>query len=302
MDASQVWDLIVVGAGPAGSAAALQARLLRPGSAVLLLDKAVFPRDKACGDGIAPHAADELARLGAAHALDGYPPIHRLRIRAPGGGEVAGRPARPARVVPRAVFDARLVEAAVAGGAVLRRERVRTLEERRGLVVVNGELAGRALVGADGANSAVRRLLGVPLNPPGDLAIALRGYAPAGDGPLEQFIGWVPDGWPAYVWSFPTGTGLANVGYGLLRSRFAGGRAELSAGGSRPPRPCSRPPTRPPPTGSSWPGRSAGISGTRRCSRGRSGRGGSRRRRCSRRVPRRRCSTRWWRWASARPG
>jgi menaquinone-9 beta-reductase len=229
MDAGQVWDLIVVGAGPAGAAAALQARLLSPGSAVLLLDKAAFPRDKPCGDGIAPHVADELARLGAAAALDGYPPIHRLRIRVPGGGEVAGRPARPARVIPRVVFDARLVEAAVARGAVLRRERVRTLEERRGVVVVNGELAGRALVGADGANSAVRRLLGVPLNPPGDLAIALRGYAPAGDGPLEQFIGWVPEGWPAYVWSFPTGTGLTNVGYGLLRSRFAGGRAELSA-------------------------------------------------------------------------
>jgi len=223
----RLWDLIVAGAGPAGAAAALQAGLLRPGAAVLLLDKAAFPRDKACGDGIAPHGVDELAALGAEHALDGYPPIHRLRIRAPGGGEVAGRPSRPNRVVPRRVFDARLVEVAVARGAVLVRERVRSVEERPGHVVVNGGLAGRALVGADGANSAVRRLLGVPANPPGDLAIAVRGYAPAGPGPLEQFIGWVPDGWPAYVWSFPTGTGLANVGYGLLRSRFSGGRAEL---------------------------------------------------------------------------
>jgi len=223
----RIWDLIVVGAGPAGAAAALQAGLLRPGAAVLLVDKAAFPRDKACGDGIAPHGVDELAALGAVHALDGYPPIHRLRIRAPGGGEVTGRPSRPNRVVPRRVFDARLVEAAVAGGAVLVQERVRSVEERPGRVVVNGELTGRTLVGADGANSAVRRLLGVPANPPGDLAIAVRGYAPAGPGPLEQYIGWVPDGWPAYVWSFPTGTGLANVGYGLLRSRFSGGRAEL---------------------------------------------------------------------------
>ena len=218
----------MVGAGPAGAAAALQAGLLRPGARVLLLDKAAFPRDKACGDGIAPHGVDELVALGAASALDGYPPIQRLRLRAPGGVEVAGRPPRPNWVVPRLVFDARLVEAAVAGGAVLRRERVRSIEQRAGRVVVNGELAGRALVGADGANSVVRRLLGAAPNPGQDLAIAVRGYAPAGPGPLEQFIGWVPEGWPAYVWWFPTGTGLANVGYGLLRSRFSGGRAELA--------------------------------------------------------------------------
>jgi menaquinone-9 beta-reductase len=227
MDDGRLWDLIVVGAGPAGAAAALQAGLVRPGAAVLLLDKASFPRDKACGDGIAPHGVDELAALGAAHALDGYPPIHRLRLRAPGGAEVGGGEESPNQGVPSPGFDARLVQAAVASGAVLVRERVRSVEEQPGRVVVNGELAGRALVGADGANSVVRRLLGVPANPPGHMAIAVRGYAPSGPGPLEQYIGWVPDGWPAYVWSFPTGTGLANVGYGLLRSRFTGGRAEL---------------------------------------------------------------------------
>jgi geranylgeranyl reductase family protein len=226
--AADDWDLIVVGAGPAGAAAAIEARRTDPGARVLLLDRAAFPRDKACGDGIGPHAVAELRSLGAEAALDGYPPIRRLRVRAPGGVEIAGTPAAPSWVVPRRVLDARLVAAAVAAGAELRHERVRSLRHGNGAVVVNGTLTARVVVGADGANSAVRRLLGLPSNPDGHTAIALRGYAPDSANPEpEQLIGWVADGWPAYVWSFPTGTGLLNVGYGLLRSRLDGGRAEL---------------------------------------------------------------------------
>jgi geranylgeranyl reductase family protein len=225
--AQRLFDLIVVGAGPAGAATALEARRLRADAAVLLVDKAAFPRDKPCGDGIGPHAVDELAALGAAGVLDGYPPVSRLRFRAPDGTEVAGEMARPNRVVPRQVLDARLVEAAVASGAVLHRSHVRALEDRGDRVVLDGELAGRVVVGADGANSAVRRLLGLAGNPPDDVAIAVRGYAPAPPGPPEQFVDWVPHGWPAYAWCFATGTGLANVGYGLLRSRLDGGRAVL---------------------------------------------------------------------------
>jgi flavin-dependent dehydrogenase len=194
---------------------------------VLLVDKAAFPRDKPCGDGLGPHAVDELAAIGAAGALEGYPPIHGLRLRSPRGLEVAADPARPNHVVPRAVLDARLVEAALAAGAGFRQVRMRRLEQRDGLVVLDGELAARAVVGADGANSTVRRLLGAPANPDRALAIAVRGYAPAPPGRPEQLIAWVAEGWPAYVWSFPTGTGLVNVGYGLLRSRFRGDRSEL---------------------------------------------------------------------------
>jgi menaquinone-9 beta-reductase len=222
-----IWDLVICGAGPAGAAAALEARRLRPDASVLLVDKAAFPRDKACGDGLGPHAVDELAALGAAGVLDGYPPIRGLRLRSPSGMEVAGDPTRPNHVVPRSVLDARLVAAAEAAGAELRRSSVRRLEQHDGLVVVDGELAARVVIGADGANSTVRRLLGAPSNPDRALAIAVRGYAPAPAGRPEQLIAWVAEGWPAYVWSFPTGTGVANVGYGLLRSRFHGDRVEL---------------------------------------------------------------------------
>src|SRR6266536_2340639 len=153
------WDLIVAGAGPAGTAAALEATRLAPGARVLLLDRAAFPRDKPCGDGIGPHAAGELAALGVTSALDGYPPLRRLRLRAPGGIEVAGTSTRPSWVVPRRVLDARLVAAAIGAGAAFRRERMRSLEEHDGLVVVNGSLAGRVVIGADGANSRLRSLL-----------------------------------------------------------------------------------------------------------------------------------------------
>ncbi|MET7965179.1 geranylgeranyl reductase family protein [Micromonospora sp. NPDC005305] len=208
-----MWDVIVVGAGPAGAAAALGAR--RAGAQrVLLLDRHDFPRDKACGDGIAAHALDVLAELGVTGAVDGYAPLPALRLVGPGGGTVARALPRPAYTVPRQVFDARLVAAATAAGAELRRHTVRTVEVRDDRVVLDGELAARAVVGADGAGSVLRRTLGHPVNPDRHLALAIRGYAPARPGPPEQLIVTSSARWPAYAWSFPIGDGRANVGYG----------------------------------------------------------------------------------------
>jgi geranylgeranyl reductase family protein len=224
----RVYDLAVVGAGPAGAAAALAARRASPGARVVLLDKAVFPRDKPCGDGIAPHAVDELRQLGAAAAVHGYEPVHRLRIRAPNGGpEITASPQRPSYVVPRTVFDARLVEAAVAAGVELRTARVRGVDDRGNVVLVNHDLAARVVVAADGANSTVRRILSVASNPPEHAAIAVRGYAAVPEGPREQLIALVAEGWPAYCWSFPVDRQVANVGYGLVRSGFGGSKQEL---------------------------------------------------------------------------
>ena len=225
------WDVVVVGAGPAGSAAALSALRTRPGARVLLLDRARFPRDKSCGDGIAPQALDELARLGAAHVLADRVPVRRLRLVSPGGVEVTTVLARPDVVVPRTLFDARLVDAAVARGAVLGRRTVRRVEARRDGVVLDGELHARVVVGADGANGVVRRQSGQPRQPDRATAVAVRGYAAAPSGEPEQAIVMARNDWPAYAWSFGAGDGTANVGFGMLlpslRTATRGGRAEL---------------------------------------------------------------------------
>ncbi|MEO3810213.1 NAD(P)/FAD-dependent oxidoreductase [Sphaerisporangium sp. B11E5] len=211
-----MWDLVVVGGGPAGSAAALRAAQLRPGARVLLLDKDDFPRDKACGDGIAAHARDELALLGLPDVLDDYRPVRRLAVVSPGGARVEATVARPNHVVPRKVFDARLVEAARDRGVEVRRHRVRALETRGGHVVLDGTVPARAVVAADGANSVMRRLIGVPPAAARHVAIAVRGYADVPAGDETQFIAMQREGWPAYAWSFPVGDGTANVGYGML--------------------------------------------------------------------------------------
>ncbi|GGQ41137.1 NAD(P)/FAD-dependent oxidoreductase [Couchioplanes azureus] len=247
------FDVAVVGAGPAGSAAALAAR--RAGASVLLLDRAGFPRDKPCGDGIAAEALDVLADLGVTGVTHGFPPVAGLRLVAPGGVEVARPLPRPAHTVPRRIFDARLVETAVRAGAELRRHTVRAIRWSPSGVVLDDRIEARVVIGADGAGSVVRRALGHPANPPGHLAIAIRGYAPAharggsdhqsaergaaavpahaaavpADGGAaipaqgaaamagpraEQLIRTTRDRWPAYAWSFPLGDGTANVGYG----------------------------------------------------------------------------------------
>lgn len=222
-------DVAVVGAGPAGSAAALRALQLRPDARVLLLDAAAFPRDKTCGDGIAAHALELVEALGVAGVDRLGPPVPRLRLRSPAGRVVDRACARPNRVVPRVVFDAELVAAAVARGARLVRHRVRRLEVRPDRVVLDGAVAARVVIGADGANSTVRRLLGAPAAPPSALAVAVRGYAPAAADPDALVIEFARGPHPAYAWSFPLPGGGANVGYGVFDKRGAGSRAELVA-------------------------------------------------------------------------
>ena len=220
------WDLVVVGAGPAGAATALGALRADPGLRVALLDRADFPRDKACGDGVAPHVLDLLAEVGVTGVVDDRIPVGRLRL-GRDGLVAERRMARPAWVVPRRVLDARLVDAAVAAGARFLRHRVRDLRQYTDAVVLDGEISAAVVVGADGAHSAVRRALGRPRGP---MALALRGYAPVAPGRRgTQVIEFGTRHQPSYAWSFDRGDGLANVGYGevLHRGRPAPTRGRL---------------------------------------------------------------------------
>jgi menaquinone-9 beta-reductase len=213
-----MYDVLIVGAGPAGCAAALAAR--HRGATVLLLDRDAFPRDKPCGDGIAPHALEVLRALGVTGLTDGYHAVPTFGLVGPGGDRVV-RPFRTAvHTVPRAVFDHRLLQAAVASGATFQQRQVRQIGADDGRVEVDG-FAARVVIGADGANSTVRRQLGFPVNPPGFVALAMRGYAPMAAGaPHEHRILMSIQDWPAYAWSFPIGDGRRNIGYGqLLRGR-----------------------------------------------------------------------------------
>jgi len=210
------WTVAVVGAGPAGAAAALAVLQRQPAARVLLIDREEHPRDKACGDGIAAHVFEVLDRFGLAHIADDYTPVTELTM---ASQEVsAHRPLQQQlRVVPRTVFDARLAAAAVDRGAVFLRHTVKTVEVRGSRVILDGCIAARCVVAADGAESAVRRQLGHPLNGDGHMAVAIRGYAPT----AQTAAALVARGrdWPAYAWRFPIGDGRANVGYGEVLRR-----------------------------------------------------------------------------------
>jgi menaquinone-9 beta-reductase len=221
-------DLVVVGAGPAGTAAALAALAHRPAARVVLMDRARFPRDKTCGDGIGPTGVHALADLGVGNVLDGAVCIDRLRITSPSGVTAAGRVAAPGYVLPRRLLDARLVGAAVDRGAELVQERLTSLVATAAGIVVNGHLTAGAVIGADGVHSAVRRLTGAGTQPRRYRAVSLRAYAAAPTDDAVLVFRLLRQGWPGYAWAFPTGDGQANVGVVLLDGRVPSSRSGLA--------------------------------------------------------------------------
>jgi len=228
--AMEHWDVVIAGGGPAGSAAALRILQRDPASKVLILDRSGFPRDKVCGDGIAGQVFSALAELGIAgtDVSHGYGVVPRVRLVSPGGRTVERTVAGAGYVIPRLVFDARLLAAATARGAVLRQHTVRKVQQSQGRVVLDGAISCQVLIGADGAESTVRRSVGTRPPRVGSVAVAIRGYAAELTGlGGAQVISMSEHRWPAYAWSFPVGDGMANVGYGEVLTGAGVSRSTL---------------------------------------------------------------------------
>ena len=175
------FDLVVIGAGPAGTAAARHAA--GQGLRVALVDRAAFPRDKLCGGGVTGRAAAALEDVfGLQVTPDLFLSTQRVRFQA--GPRVLGRieDAPPLHMTMRRDFDAALHAAACAAGAVpVERARLRSIDTAARSVTLEGgrTLSFGVLIGADGVTSAVARHLFVRPYDPTTIAFALEVEAPA---------------------------------------------------------------------------------------------------------------------------
>ncbi|HET8712952.1 MAG TPA: NAD(P)/FAD-dependent oxidoreductase [Gemmatimonadales bacterium] len=206
--------MVVVGAGPAGSATALH--LAQAGAKVLLLDRARFPREKPCSEYLSPESTRVLQRLGpdVLAAVAGAAPAHLtgMKVVAPSGRSVVGRFETFSYALPRTRFDTILLDAARARGVEVREGvKVRDLLYDRGAVggvVAADTYRASVVVGADGLRSIVARRLGnVFRTPPNRIAFTTH---VAGAHDVSE-LGEMHVGPRGYVGLGPIGDGLTTV-------------------------------------------------------------------------------------------
>ncbi len=233
-------DVIVVGAGPAGSTTAFY--LAQAGLNVLLLEKTRFPREKVCGDGLTPRAVKELIAMGVDIDAPGW--IRNKGLRVVGGGmrlqldwpELHSYPDF-GLVRTRMDFDQILAQNATRGGVTLLQGVNVTgpvLDERGGHVVGvtargdGGEVTyrSRLVVAADGNSTRLSLAMGLHKRADRPMGVAVRTYFTSprhDDDYLESWLElWDGDRLlPGYGWIFGVGDGTSNVGLGLLNTSEA---------------------------------------------------------------------------------
>ena len=220
-------DVLIIGGGPAGSAAAITAA--RAGLRVTVFEKGPHGRDKVCGDGLTPRAIAALNDLridhSVAHRIDGLRMIAGSKERELAWPTTSRFPNHGA-VWPRQRFDNHLLDVAIASGATVRfeTEALPIVENGRVIGVTAGEekfLAPFTILAA-GAQGMAAKMLGAERDPNETFGLAIRAYAPTprhAERHLEACLSLSDEhgvAVPGYGWMFPAGDGTVNIGVGAL--------------------------------------------------------------------------------------
>lgn len=220
-------DVLIVGAGPAGCAAAVH--LQRSGLTAVVIDKAEFPRDKICGDGLTTSALRELDLLGLnPETVPSWITVEDVVVRSPSGREVVFPMPRDsgvyAAVSRRQDLDAALVlHARALGCEILEGVALAAIEDNEDFIVVRTDsemtFTAQFVIAADGMWSPTRKALGVATPGYRGEWHAFRQYfTNVSPRAASELVVWFePDLLPGYAWSFPLADGTANVGFGILR-------------------------------------------------------------------------------------
>lgn len=228
-------DVAIIGAGPAGTSAAIAA--LGKGLSAVVIDKATFPRDKTCGDGLTTSALRHLHDMGFdPKTTPSWTPITETTWRSPSGHtidlNVPNDKGTRIAVVRRFELDAALVALARAKGADIREHTslvgARLANDCVEVTTDSGEhIQANYVIGADGMYSSLRRI--TQSNQPrylGDIH-AFRQYFTNVTGPAAErmWVSFEPDILPGYIWAFPVGNGCVNLGFGVERRPDTNGQS-----------------------------------------------------------------------------